>query len=84
MDTVVLACTHFPLVADRLAAAAPRLLRFVDGAEGIARRVAFLTSGQDWPAAPAGIAVLTRADAPLATALAPAFERRGLARVELL
>jgi len=74
IDTVVLACTHFPLVADRLAAVAPRPLNFVDGAHGIARRVAYLTQGQDWPDAPsAGIAVFTapiNASPELAAALA--------------
>jgi glutamate racemase len=84
VDTVVLACTHFPLVADRLAQAiAPRVLSFVDGAEGIARRAAHLTAGQPWPVhPPAGLAVFTSAidTAPLADALAA----RGLTRVELL
>ena len=60
MDIVVLACTHFPLVADRLAAVAPRPLRFVDGARGIARRTAYLTRDQQWPESPApGLAVFT-------------------------
>ena len=60
VDTVVLACTHFPLVRDELAAAAPRPLRFVDGGAGIARRIAALTAGQDWPPPPAsGLAVFT-------------------------
>jgi glutamate racemase len=49
MDTVVLACTHFPLVADRLAAEAPRHLGFVNGAAGIARRIAHLTRDGGWP-----------------------------------
>jgi glutamate racemase len=62
MDIVVLACTHFPLVADRLAAVAPRPLAFVDGAKGIARRAAYLMRDQQWPEAPApGIAVFTAA-----------------------
>ena len=52
IDTIVLACTHFPLVADELAAAAPRPVRFVDGGPGIARRVANLTRGQPWPSHP--------------------------------
>ena len=66
MDTVVLACTHFPLVQHRLAAVAPRPLLFVDGAEGIARRTAVLTDGQSWPdTAPPGTAVFTaRVDVP--------------------
>ncbi|GGE79591.1 glutamate racemase [Sphingomonas prati] len=60
MDSVALACTHFPLIADRLAAIAPRPLSFVDGGPGIARRVAWLTRDQSWPTAPVpGIAVFT-------------------------
>jgi len=52
IDTIVLACTHFPLVEAELAAAAPRPVSFVDGKEGIARRTAFLTRHRAWPAAP--------------------------------
>ncbi|MBV5324953.1 MAG: glutamate racemase, partial [Rhodospirillaceae bacterium] len=50
IDTIVLACTHFPLVAQELATAAPHPIAFVDGGEGIARRIAHLTAGQGWPA----------------------------------
>ena len=60
MDTVVLACTHFPLVEEELAAAAPRPLRFVDGKEGIARRTAFLARDIRWPEqAGTGLAIFT-------------------------
>ena len=84
LDTVVLACTHFRLVEPELAAAAPRPIAFVDGAEGIARRIAHLTDGQDWPEVPGeGIAVFTRLDED-ARALAPAFGGFGLSRLELL
>jgi len=38
-DTVVLACTHYPLLGDRLARLAPWPVRFVDPAPAIARRV---------------------------------------------
>ena len=41
-DTVVLACTHFPLLAAELAAAAARLLHWIDSGAAIARRVATL------------------------------------------
>jgi glutamate racemase len=83
IDTVVLACTHFPLVADRLAAVAPRPLQFVHGADGIARRVAFLTEGQLWPdRAPDGVAVFT-SDID-AEGLRPALAARGLTRIERL
>lgn len=50
IDTLVLACTHFPLLADELAAAFGPKVRLVDGAEGIARRIAHLTQGQSFDA----------------------------------
>jgi glutamate racemase len=59
MDVMVLACTHFPLLADEIAAAFPAIAQ-VDGGPGIARRIAYLTAGQPWPAAaPGGVAVFT-------------------------
>lgn len=84
IDVVALACTHFPLVADELSAAAPRPLRFVHGGDGIARRIAYLTQGQTWPmAASPGIAVFTTlGDAQ--RALAPALAGFGLGRIESL
>jgi glutamate racemase len=61
IDTVVLACTHFPLVAEELGVAMPGV-SFVDGGAGIARRIAWLTRSQSWPeVAPDGIAVFTGA-----------------------
>ncbi len=80
IDTIVLACTHFPLLADELAAACPHPVNFVDGSDGIARRIAQLTAGQDWPgAAPPGVAVFTQmGDAE--RALAPALAARGFAK----
>ena len=102
IDTVVLACTHFPLVAVELFAAAralgmpkpPRPLAFVDGSEGIARRVAYLLSNAATdpgsPPAPAraaftrpSLAVFTRRDADV-DALAPALHSFGLATTEFL
>jgi glutamate racemase len=84
IDTVVLACTHFPLVADRLAAVAPRPLAFVDGSDGIARRIAVLTRDQHWPVhAPPGVAVFT-APLELGEAFRAALATRGLERIEQL
>ena len=51
IDTVVLACTHFPLLEDELRAAYPDV-GFIDGGPGIARRIAYLTQDQPWPSAP--------------------------------
>ncbi len=84
IDMVVLACTHFPLVADRLAAAAPRALAFLDGADGIARRCAALMAGQTWPAVRPPGRVVTTADTPAFQRLAPAFAARGLTMMEKL
>jgi glutamate racemase len=82
IDTVVLACTHFRLVEPELRAARP--LTYVDGADGIARRIAFLTNGQIWPeVAPEGVAVFTRVDGQI-EALRPALARFGLTRIEPL
>jgi glutamate racemase len=51
IDTVVLACTHFPLLGEELRAAFPQV-GFVHGGDGIARRIAYLTDEQPWPAYP--------------------------------
>ncbi len=76
LDTVVLACTHFPLLRGELAACLPGVT-LIDSGDGIARRIAHLTAGQPWPdVAPPGIAVVTRLD-EAARALAPALAARG-------
>lgn len=84
MDVIVLACTHFPLVREELAAAARRPLHLVDGAEGIARRTAWLTRHHAWPAASGeGIALFTSAEPKLQT-YRPGLARFGLRLVEPL
>ena len=61
IDTVVLACTHFPLLDEELYAAFPDVT-YVDGGTGIARRIAFLTQEQPWPPKPSeGLMVFTSA-----------------------
>lgn len=52
-DTVVLACTHYPLLLDRLKALAPWPVEWIDPAPAIARRVATLLRA--WPAGAAGL-----------------------------
>jgi glutamate racemase len=73
LDTIVLACTHFPLVRDELAIAAPHNINWVDSGDGIARRVQHWTKDVVWPDAPqAGTIVFTKQqenDAALTTAL---------------
>lgn len=50
IDTLVLACTHFPLLSDELAAAFGPQVTQIDGAQGIARRIAHLLEGQNFAA----------------------------------
>ena len=45
-DTIVLACTHYPLLLERLRALAPWPVTFIDPAPAIARRVAHLSEAQ--------------------------------------
>jgi glutamate racemase len=60
VDSIVLACTHFPLVRSELEAASPRPIAFVDGNEGIARRTQWLARGLAWPDTPGeGVAVFS-------------------------
>ena len=76
LDTVVLACTHFPLLRGELAASLPGVT-LVDSGEGIARRVVALTTGQRWPdKKQADVAIFTRLGAS-EHALAPALARYG-------
>ena len=54
LDALVLGCTHFPLLVDELEQAARELghvrkIAFVDGSDGIARRIKQLTVDHIWP-----------------------------------
>ena len=81
IDTVVLACTHFPLLKDELALAFGPGVSFVDGAEGIARRIEDLTRGQQFDDRFESRAITT-GDLAEFQALAPAFARYGITRLE--
>jgi glutamate racemase len=83
IDTVVLACTHFPLVTEELARAFGPGVSFVDGAAGIARRIVHLTKGQEFTRTRPDFALFTKAEPDLA-ALAPALAGYGLDRMEVL
>ena len=82
LDVIVLACTHFPLLEEELGKAFPGR-SWVDGGAGIARRIAFLTRGQPWPAeAPPGIAVFT--GGPPSEALSGALSNFGITQIETM
>lgn len=83
IDTVVLACTHFPLLREELGAAFGPGVAFVDGAKGIARRIVHLSQGQEFARSGPDLALFTKADDGLAE-LASALASYGLERMEVL
>lgn len=83
LDVVALGCTHFPLVQDELAATSPHM-RFVDGAAGIARRIAHLTEGQKWPVEPAEGVFVTTGPVTEVESLRPALSAYGLTQIKSL
>ncbi len=82
IDTVVLACTHFPLLRDELAQGFGPKVRLIDGAAGIARQIATLVTEPHDCRSADDFAVFTRDDADLAL-LIPALARYGLNRLEV-
>ncbi|AKM07100.1 glutamate racemase [Pelagerythrobacter marensis] len=83
IDTVVLACTHFPLLRDELQAAFGPDTVLIDGAEGIARRIAHLVEDQPLVREQPDRAVTTGSLESLKQ-LAPAFRDLGIERLERL
>lgn len=81
IDTVVLACTHFPLLESELAQVFGPGVRFVHGAEGIARRIAAVVDGQQFERAGPDRALTTGALQDL-QALEPVFAARGIRQLE--
>jgi glutamate racemase len=67
-DTVVLACTHYPLILDRLQQNAPWPVRWIDPAAAIARRLSSLIGPVAFAASPAPLRLFSTA-APLDAAL---------------
>jgi glutamate racemase len=64
-DTVVLACTHYPLLLDRFERLAPWPVRWIDPAPAIARRVLDLVGPKtDGPASPQARAIFTSGRKP--------------------
>lgn len=91
LDTLVLACTHFPLLREELIAALPPGLQLLDSGAAIARRVGFLLADSAEPPAgyipehlaPEHLAVFTQATKE-AEQLAPALAGFGIYRQDYL
>ena len=77
-DTVVLACTHYPLLMDRLVALAPWPVDWIDPAPAIARRVADLLGPPGHEADDAGAEMIFTSKRPhtLSRAVMPFFGGR--------
>jgi glutamate racemase len=84
IDTVVLACTHFPLVALELAEAFGGAVNFVHGGSGIARRVQVLVGRQSFVRVTEDLALFTGKDEAAARQLAPALAELGLHQIAML
>jgi len=77
-DTVVLACTHYPLLLERLVALAPWPVAWIDPAPAIARRVSTLLAGVQGQAERAGarMTMTSGRPHPLSGVLLPFFGGR--------
>ncbi len=77
-DTVVLACTHFPLLLERLERLSPWPVQFIDPAPAIARRVADLIGpAEPGSTVPYARIIFTSGQLP-PPALSAALARRGI------
>jgi glutamate racemase len=84
VDTIVLGCTHFPLLRDELQAAAPQPVYWVDSGNAIADRVVSLLrdASMHSTSGVAPVAVFTRDGADV-TALQPALLARGFSGTDI-
>jgi glutamate racemase len=78
-DTIVLACTHYPLLLDRFQRLAPWPVAFVNPAPAIARHVADLLGPAECGEPPASARIAFTSGRPPSTALAAALARFGIA-----
>jgi glutamate racemase len=84
MDTLVLACTHFPLLRDELAAQFLPQVELIDSGEAIARRVAsLLESRQFTEQAVEHLAIFTKKSATL-NALSPQLAQFGINHISII
>ena len=80
-DTIVLACTHYPLILDRMKKLAPWPVTWIDPAAAIARRASSLLGPAGVSAGTAARAYFTSGSKP-SPALARTLERFGVAAAD--
>ena len=86
LDTIVLGCTHFPLLGAELAAAAPHPVAWMDSGAAIARRVATMLGAIDpaWSGElPSNRAIFT-AETALVAAMRPGLTGFGLDEINFI
>lgn len=87
IDTIVLACTHFPLLIDELQVALPNITYWVDSGDAIARRVDYWLSELNLAKQPK-IAVkhqcIFTEETPVIEHLQNALEREGLREIQFM
>jgi glutamate racemase len=86
LDTIVLGCTHFPLLGAELAAAAPHPVAWMDSGAAIARRVATMlgpTEASPFGASPAHRAIFT-AETAFVGAMRPGLIGFGLREIDFI
>jgi glutamate racemase len=77
-DTIVLACTHYPLLLERMRQLAPWPVTFIDPAPAIARRVADLSGPIASDGAPSPARIIFTSGQPPAAALGAALAGFGI------
>jgi glutamate racemase len=83
-DTVVLACTHYPLLLERLERLASWPVRFIDPAPAIARRVVDLLGPAEARAACAAATAIFTSGRNLSAALIATLSRLGIGEIAAL
>ncbi|MEW4466946.1 glutamate racemase [Parasphingorhabdus sp. JC815] len=84
IDTVILACTHFPLVEEELQKYFVQPVQFIDGSQGIARRIAYLTKGTKWPETKHDGVLVTTGELDQMAPYCKKLHEFGLRKLELL
>lgn len=84
MDSLVLACTHFPLLRAEIAAQFSREIELIDSGEAIARRVASLLEGYIFKQVPSTHIALFTKSSPTVDALAPQLIQFGIHQINII
>lgn len=84
MDVLVLACTHFPLLREELAAQFSPPVQLIDSGEAIARRVASLVASHSFIEQPPEHSALFTAASPSVTLLSPRLAQFAIHHINII